>query len=385
MSLLPGSPYDAGIGGIFGRGPSWLPQGAAFGQQPQGGFMNGLKGLLGNPDLAMALLANSGYSPQKRSFGEILGTSMLQANQAKQGRADDELMSRYREAQIKQLEQGPGARTRKPVIIAGPDGKPIYVDEPDAIGKSPFLASGDGVGDYQPGDYTPASWSKFVAGGMKDPSTLERYVAPRQETSKPFQNITRTYPDGSTQQGNFDTRTGEFIPAGPVIPAGIKPRVEAAGTAAGKIEGERSVKSPRAYDAFQTGMAGLENAMSQTQTGPILGRVPALTASQQIAEGAEATMAPVLKQLFRDAGEGVFTDKDQELLMKMVPTRKDHPEARKAKIAMIDSIVRAKLGIGDLGQSSAQPQSGPKPGTVEGGYRFKGGNPADQNNWEPVK
>lgn len=29
--------------------------------------------------------------------------------------------------------------------------------------------------------------------------------------------------------------------------------------------------------------------------------------------------------------------------------------------------------------------AGPKAGDVEDGYRFKGGNPADQNNWEPVQ
>lgn len=34
-------------------------------------------------------------------------------------------------------------------------------------------------------------------------------------------------------------------------------------------------------------------------------------------------------------------------------------------------------------QANASP--GPKPGVVENGYRFKGGNPADQKNWEKVK
>jgi len=100
--------------------------------------------------------------------------------------------------------------------------------------------------------------------------------------------------------------------------------------------------------------------MSGTATGPVAGRIPAVTAGQQIAEGAEATMAPILKQLFRDAGEGTFTDNDQALLMKMVPTRKDHAEARKAKMEMIDGIVRAKLGIKDgapAGQGGEQPQT----------------------------
>jgi hypothetical protein len=52
---------------------------------------------------------------------------------------------------------------------------------------------------------------------------------------------------------------------------------------------------------------------------------------------------------------------------------------------------RARKSRASSGQGSkptatpTQPQSGPAIGTVKGGYRFKGGNPADKNSWEPVK
>lgn len=103
----------------------------------------------------------------------------------------------------------------------------------------------------------------------------------------------------------------------------------------------------KAFEAFDVGMKNLESAMSETETGPIMGRLPAVTTEQQTAEGAMATMAPVLKSMFRTAGEGTFTDKDQELLMKMVPTRTDTPEARQAKVGMIYDIVRSKLGVNE--------------------------------------
>jgi hypothetical protein len=76
--LNPGMPQGGGMGGaggLFGRGPSWLGSGQGFGQQ------QGLRGLLSDPNFGLALLANSGYSANKRSFGEILGQSALQAKQ----------------------------------------------------------------------------------------------------------------------------------------------------------------------------------------------------------------------------------------------------------------------------------------------------------------
>jgi hypothetical protein len=121
-------------------------------------------------------------------------------------------------------------------------------------------------------------------------------------------------------------------------------------TAGAKLTTQQSANAT-AFNVYKTGMAGVLKALGETETGPFAGRSPALTAKQQIADGAVAAMAPVLKQLFRSAAEGTFTDKDQDLLLKMLPTRKDAPEAIAAKAANIDAIVQAKLG----GQMDAVP------------------------------
>ena len=94
---------------------------------------------------------------------------------------------------------------------------------------------------------------------------------------------------------------------------------------------------------YDTAMTALSDALGGTATGPGVGWLPAVTANAQIAEGAVSAMAPILKQLFRTSGEGTFTDKDQELLLNMIPTRKTLPDARDAQIKAIDAIVRAKL------------------------------------------
>jgi hypothetical protein len=87
-----------------GRGPNMsafqrrFPQLHGLLGSPGGG------GLLGNQDLAMALLANSGYGP-KRSFGQVLGTSMQQAQQMGQERDDSAFKRKYMEAQIRNLDE----------------------------------------------------------------------------------------------------------------------------------------------------------------------------------------------------------------------------------------------------------------------------------------
>ncbi len=131
---------------------------------------------------------------------------------------------------------------------------------------------------------------------------------------------------------------------------------EAGGKAAVEAGAKRQAvqaENNRAFSLYDTAMKGVSEGLGSSMTGPLAGRLPAVTAGQQIAEGGVAAIAPVLKQLFRSSGEGTFTDKDQELLLAMIPTRTDLPEARDWKIANIDRIVREKLGQPAKGSGQA--------------------------------
>lgn len=129
-----------------------------------------------------------------------------------------------------------------------------------------------------------------------------------------------------------------------------------------KAKSARSRENGAALAVYETAMGGLMEGLGGANTGPIAGRLPAVTADQQVAEGAVSAMAPVLKSIFRVAGEGTFTDKDQALLLDMLPTRKDLPEARAAKLRNVDAIVRAKLG------QAEQQEAPPAPAQKRGVY-----------------
>lgn len=130
----------------------------------------------------------------------------------------------------------------------------------------------------------------------------------------------------------------------------LKPKVDAAVvTAVANAKQEADINAEdrsnqKAFDVYNAAKNNLVTALGGTITGPGAGWLPALTADAQIASGAVAMMAPVLKQLFRASGEGTFTDNDQKMLLDMVPTRDTLPEARIAQLAGIDAIVNAKLG-----------------------------------------
>jgi hypothetical protein len=121
---------------------------------------------------------------------------------------------------------------------------------------------------------------------------------------------------------------------------------QAGGAQQGKSKEEMAaaqVKNDKTWNIWQTAISGLEESLGNTATGKIVGLLPAITSNQQIAQQSIAIMAPVLKNIFRESGEGVFTDKDQQILIDMIPDRTANPETIAYAIKMINDIVAAKL------------------------------------------
>lgn len=123
-----------------------------------------------------------------------------------------------------------------------------------------------------------------------------------------------------------------------------------------------AAKNAKAFSTYEAGMKSLERDLLGTTTGYFAGMLPAITSSQQSADMAINRMAPLLKNIFRESGEGVFTDRDQELLIGMIPTRGTNPDVIANSIKAINDIVRLKLS----GTGMSTPATG-----ATGGSRIR--------------
>ena len=134
------------------------------------------------------------------------------------------------------------------------------------------------------------------------------------------------------------------------VEAAIKPKMEAEIARSvdlaknGVLVAAQQKDAKKLFSAYDVAMQNLSSALGATETGPLAGQLPALTSNAQAASGAQQVLAVAIKGLVRTAGEGVWTDKDQQMIVEMMPTRKDTPEARAKKLVYIDGYIRAKLG-----------------------------------------
>lgn len=175
------------------------------------------------------------------------------------------------------------------------------------------------------------------------------------------------------------TATGalEPIPGGPADPAAqaAKPRqlpADMAGRVA--LAEEYLAKSPEINAAIKSGaLTGIFDSQTAKAGYGKSGEV-----YRQIQSGRDALQRTL-------TGAGMPASEAAEYADRYLPTVGDTQETLASKQSQLQAelgrFIQEARGPGGAPQA---PQGAPAPGTVQGGYRFKGGNPADPNSWEPV-
>ena len=345
-------------------------------QQPnfswQSRLANGAQGFLGNRDLALALLANSGPSTQKRSFGQILGGSMLQADQAKQQRQDEEFKRQYMIAQMQAMQA-----------------KPVG---PSSVQEYQYAKQNGYKGSYE-------DWTK-LSGQTSRPSSVQEwefYNQLPQDQKRLYLEMKRN-PNFKVQDVNQVPTVIQGGPGGAVdaTPLSTLPAVTASAEAVKQAEG-RGAKVGQTQGEITGGiltkgsnatsvlsMLNDANKLIDESTGSAAGSLVDKGAAL-VGESTKGAQA-IAKLKVIQAGlmlnmprmEGPQSDRDVQLYREAAASLGEPNVPRETKKAALEQIRILQQKY----QERAGISSGPKAGAVEDGYRFKGGDPSDPKNWE---
>ena len=194
-------------------------------------------------------------------------------------------------------------------------------------------------------------------------------------------------------------QTGRPLPGGETIP--IENRAAAAETARGQIEGKTEAEAvadlPRIISNAEQTIKVIDSIMNDPAlpgiTGMFQGRMPPLTQAGtdlwvKIKQAQGKTFLEAYQTL---KGGGQITEIEgakAEAAVARLERAQSTPAYKEALQDLRDiietGVQRARSKAGDAIQSP-NAGNGLKPGSVEDGYRYKGGPPGDPNSWEQVQ
>ncbi len=369
MQLMPGEhdwmnrdPFmrgPGGFGGPAGGGIFQTPQitGGLFGEDPTG-----------KRDAMMAaaaqLLAGSGASPVRRSFGELVGQAMLAGQQARAVSQDRQEDRRYRDAQIKALE----AREKEQ--------------------QSPF-------GTIDPDQFTPESLKKFqetqdygvlvprqlTGQNTADIQNWEFYQKLPPELKKEWMALQRqpTAPQLATINGAqylVDRINGTVVPlsstgseaAAASQIASAKKTGEVTGEAQGAIE-KKGINAKGVMDTLDMAEPLIDIATGSA-TGAALDKTAAFFG--KATDGAQATAQLKILQaglmLNMPRMEGPQSDKDTQLYREAAGQLGDPTvprDTKKAAVKTIRSIQSKYQENAGIAPAQVRKKYNPKTGKIE--------------------
>lgn len=298
-------------------------------------FHDGMQKMQTDPtaQLGLRMLANSGPSPVKRGVGEIFATSMLQQQQAGQQSEEDNLRRAYMKAQTEAMSRGP---QRRPIAVMGPDGKPQYVDEQDAIGMSP-VTSADG--SSRTADIQNYEFFKSLS-----PEDQKRFLGLQRQPTVPQLSIINGVPslvDRLNQTVTPLTNLGSEISAASQK-ASAEAQAKAIGTATGEAEGGIQKKAVTAQSALD--VLNMAEPLVDIATGSATGAAADKVAKffGKATDGATANaqlkilQATLMTSMPRM--EGPQSDKDVQLYREAAGELGDSTVPREQKKAAIATI-----------------------------------------------
>lgn len=251
---------------------------------------------------------------------------------------------------------------------------------------------GPRIGTYNPRDYTPESWTQFTQ--TKDPSVLNRYetsilerLAARPDTAARVAE-TQAQISGEKARAAEEAKTGVQLAMKPKIQRAVKQaEIEA------KAKGETFtdlVKAKASLPGLKevVGKLGdLSGMATYTTSGKIFdiaakelgfGATEGSTARAKMQSLVDNQVLPLLRQTFGAA----FTKEEGDRLR---ATMLDIDAAPDQKQATLDAFIEQKVRDIEAKEIELkqydQPTGAPKAGSIQGGYVFIGGDPADSKNW----
>jgi hypothetical protein len=194
-----------------------------------------------------------------------------------------------------------------------------------------------------------------------------------------------------------DPRTGQVYPKDNITPA----RDKAMGAEQGTSQAKAQFNLPQVESAAARMLKQIEELETDTSLDSITGLVGGRIAEKYHTEGmsrAQSRINQIAGGTFLQAynelrGGGAITEEEGKqakasytrLANQTMGTpdyRKALAEAREETLKLVELAKRKAAG--GAASAPAAP-GGPQPGTVMGGYRFKGGDPGKQENWEPAQ